>query len=54
MYISKSFQFDNPAEKIGFMRRYPFATLVTVADKQPLATHLPFVTEEKGGELILR
>jgi len=53
MYIPKSFQFNNPAEKIDFMRRYPFATVITVADGQPLATHLPVVVEEKHGKLVL-
>ncbi len=53
MYIPKSFQFDNLAEKIDFMRRYPFAAMVTVAGSQPLATHLPFVVEEKDRKLIL-
>lgn len=53
MYVPKSFQFDNPAEKIAFMQRYPFATLVTVAHGLPLATHLPFVVEEKDGKVIL-
>ncbi len=53
MYIPKSFAFEKAAEKIAFMQRYPFATLVTVASGLPLATHLPFVMDEKDGTLIL-
>ena len=38
---------------LEFMKRYLFATLVTVKDGQPFATHLPFIIEESGEEIIL-
>jgi len=40
-------------EAINFMRRYSFATLVTVAEGAPSATHLPFVVEQRDGKVVL-
>lgn len=36
------------------MQRYSFATIVTVKDDNPVATHLPFVVKQMGGSVILR
>lgn len=35
------------------MQRYSFATLVTVAEGVPSATHLPFVVEQRDGKVVL-
>lgn len=35
------------------MQRYSFATLVNVADGLPVATHLPFLVEQRGDEVML-
>lgn len=49
MYTPAHFRQDNPAAQIDFMRRYPFAALVTAAAGQPpTATHLPFTIEVRG------
>lgn len=40
-------------EAISFMQRYSFATLVTVAEGVPSATHLPFVVEQRDGKVVL-
>ena len=40
-------------EAISFMQRYSFATLVTVANSVPSATHLPFVVEQRDGQIVL-
>lgn len=40
-------------EAISFMQRYSFATLVTVADGVPSATHLPFVVEQRDDKVVL-
>ncbi len=40
-------------EAISFMQRYSFATLVTVANGIPSATHLPFVVEQRDGKVVL-
>ncbi|SEL83798.1 negative transcriptional regulator, PaiB family [Parapedobacter koreensis] len=53
MYVPRSFQFDGQAEKVAFMRRYPFATIITAADGIPMATHLPFVLAENGVTITL-
>jgi len=36
------------------MQRYSFAAIVTVKDGLPVATHLPFLVEEKDGILTLK
>lgn len=53
MFVPKGFKFDNEAEKIAFIRRYSFATIVTSKDNIPLATQLPFVIDDNGGNLVL-
>jgi len=53
MYIPKSFQFSDKTEIAAFMRRYPFATVVTAHDGVPLATHLPFAVEEHQAGITL-
>lgn len=38
---------------LEFMQRYLFATLVTIVDGLPLASHLPFIVEETNGKIVL-
>lgn len=45
MYLPRSFQEQDPQRLFAFMRRHSFATLVTVEDGVPFATHLPFLVE---------
>ncbi|MBN1203993.1 MAG: FMN-binding negative transcriptional regulator [Myxococcaceae bacterium] len=45
MYLPRSFQEQDPERLLAFMRRYNFATLVTVEDGVPFASHLPFLVE---------
>ncbi|HWZ02161.1 MAG TPA: FMN-binding negative transcriptional regulator [Mucilaginibacter sp.] len=54
MYIPSFNKFENQQEAIVFMQRYSFATIVTVKDGLPVATHLPFLVEEKDGIVTLR
>ncbi|WP_290790411.1 FMN-binding negative transcriptional regulator [Flavihumibacter sp. UBA7668] len=54
MYISSAFKFEGKEEMIAFMKRYSFATIVTVVDGLPVASQLPFIILEKEGKLILR
>lgn len=35
------------------MQKYSFASMVTVLDGLPVATHLPFVVEQRGDEVVL-
>lgn len=43
MYVPASFRVDDPAEIAAFLRKYPFATLVTVNDDGPFASHVPLL-----------
>jgi len=54
MYTPSFNKFTNEQEAVDFMQRYSFATLVSVQDGVPLATHLPFVVKYEDGKIILR
>jgi transcriptional regulator len=45
MYLPRSFQEQDPQRLFAFMRRHSFATLVTVEDGVPFASHLPMLVE---------
>jgi transcriptional regulator len=53
MYTPKFFEETDTAKLLAFMREYNFAVLVTAEDGRPEGTHLPFIIEERGSELIL-
>lgn len=53
MYIPKQYQLNEQASILAFMRRYPFATMVTAAAGTPVATHLPFHLKESGEAQVL-
>jgi transcriptional regulator len=54
MYIPSFNKFENQQEAIAFMQRYSFATIVSVKEGLPVATHLPFLVEQKDDKVILR
>jgi transcriptional regulator len=54
MYIPSFNTFTDKQEVIAFMQRYSFATIITIANDIPVATHLPFLVKEVGDKLILR
>ncbi|WP_454802663.1 FMN-binding negative transcriptional regulator [Mucilaginibacter phyllosphaerae] len=53
MYTPKHFQLSNHQEAISFMQKYSFSTIVTMLNGVPEATHLPFLVEQRGEELVL-
>ncbi|RVU00849.1 FMN-binding negative transcriptional regulator [Mucilaginibacter limnophilus] len=53
MYTPNHYKIADEAEAISFMQRYSFATIVTVIDKVPEATHLPFLIEKRDDKIIL-
>jgi transcriptional regulator len=53
MYIPKQFLITDQQEAISFMQRYSFATIITVNNGVPSATHLPFVVSQRDDEIIL-
>jgi transcriptional regulator len=54
MYTPKHFEEKDRAKLIEFMKEYNFAAIVNSAKKRYWATHLPFLVEETGGEIILK
>src|SRR4051812_48564882 len=54
MYIPSFNSFTDKKEIITFMQRYSFASIVTVVDGMPVATHLPFLVKEENDKLILQ
>lgn len=54
MYIPSFNRFDDLQGIVAFMQRYSFATIITVKDDLPIATHLPFVVKQEGERVILR
>lgn len=54
MYIPSFNSFTDRKEIIAFMQRYSFASIITVMDDVPFATHLPFLVREENDKLILR
>jgi transcriptional regulator len=53
MYIPTVYREDNPDTLVGFMRANSFATLVSVADSIPVASHIPLIIGAKDGVLTL-
>src|SRR5581483_3528825 len=53
MYILPFNEFPDRKEVIAFMQRYSFATIVTMLDDKPFATHLPFLVKEENEKLFL-
>lgn len=53
MYIPKHFQLTDQQEAISFMQRYSFATIVTSVNEVPVATHLPFLVQQRDDKIIL-
>jgi transcriptional regulator len=53
MYTPKFNQMLDKQEAVNFMQKYSFATIVTVANGIPSATHLPFIVEQRGDQVVL-
>lgn len=53
MYTAEHFKISDQAEILSFMRAYSFATIITVSNNLPSATHLPFAITQEGDQLYL-
>ncbi|WP_270087070.1 FMN-binding negative transcriptional regulator [Sphingobacterium sp. SYP-B4668] len=53
MYIPKHFAINDRQEMISFMKQFSFAPIITFAEGNLAATHLPFVIEEREGAVCL-
>lgn len=54
MYTPAAFRFEHDTAMISFMKQYSFATIITMKEDLPIATHLPFQVIEQEGSLLLR
>jgi len=43
----------DPDEAVAFMQRFSFAVFTSVLNNEPVATHLPVVTEVRNGKVVL-
>ena len=53
MYIPSFNKLEDKQEAISFMQRYSFGTIVSITDNTPVATHLPFLIDERDGDLFI-
>lgn len=53
MYIPSFNKFEDQQEAVAFMQRYSFATIITVKEGVPTATHLPFLVKQMDDKIIL-
>jgi transcriptional regulator len=53
MYVPNAFREDNVETLVAFMRGHSFATLVSVLDGTPFASHIPVVVRQDGGAVRL-
>ncbi|PSR54970.1 FMN-binding negative transcriptional regulator [Adhaeribacter arboris] len=53
MYIPKLNAMTEESEILSFMQQYSFATIITVKDNLPTATHLPFSISKRDDTIIL-
>lgn len=53
MYIPSFNKFEDRENIVAFMQTYSFATIISVKDGLPVATHLPFIVKETNGHIIL-
>jgi transcriptional regulator len=53
MYIPNAFREDDQEKLVAFMQAHSFATLVSVIDGAPFATHLPVVIREEEGNVTI-
>ncbi|WP_159637101.1 FMN-binding negative transcriptional regulator [Sphingobacterium composti Ten et al. 2007 non Yoo et al. 2007] len=53
MYIPKINKVEDRGEILSFMKRFSFATIITSKNNYPVATHLPFVVEERRDDIFL-
>ncbi|MBL7826532.1 MAG: FMN-binding negative transcriptional regulator [Saprospiraceae bacterium] len=53
MYVPNHFNHEDASAALAFMQRFNFATLVSLVDNAPFASHLPFIIEERAGQIWL-
>ncbi|GEN81892.1 transcriptional regulator [Sporosarcina luteola] len=48
IYIPEDYKEMDLNRLVAFMKEFDFATIISWADQKPIATHLPFLIEQKG------
>jgi transcriptional regulator len=48
MYLPPKFKVENETEALELMRKFPFATLISVSEQGPMISHLPLVWERNA------
>jgi len=54
VYIPEFNRVEDPALALGFMKSNPFAILISSTPQGPFATHLPLISRQTAGRVILR
>ncbi len=54
MYIPSFNKFEDQQQVVAFIQQYSFATIVSVKDGVPVATHLPFLVQQQGDQIIIK
>jgi transcriptional regulator len=54
LYIPEFNRVEDRSVALAFMRSNPFAILISDAEGSPFATHLPFLVDEVGDQIVLR
>jgi len=54
MYILNAYRVEEKAELLAFMHQNSFATLVSIVDGSPFASHLPLTVVDNGEQILLR
>jgi transcriptional regulator len=53
MYTPARHKESDTNAMLDFMKKYSFATMITSGNGKPIATHVPFVIEERGEKIFL-
>lgn len=53
MYIPTANKMTDTSEIISFMRQFSFATIISANEGVPIATHLPFLVQQIGENIVL-
>lgn len=53
MYLPPLFSESDQAKIVAFMREHSFATMVSVVDGVPFASHLPLTIEERDDQIVI-
>lgn len=53
MYTQQPYQFQDQKEMIAFIKQYSFASIITMKNNIPIASHLPFFINDSNDKIVL-